>query len=359
MDAAGTSSAASFLQTRAGTGLAGIPPCMYIHPELSAQYGPEPDRRSKIMDIDILLALQTFREGAGSVLSSFMEKMTFLGETNTVLVLIAVVYWCISRETGAYLLMGLSGNRLINGLVKVTACAYRPFIRDTRLVPGASASGYSFPSGHSTNAATMYGGILFDRKTLRWTRVLLGLLIALVAFSRLYLGVHTPQDVLTGAALGLVIMFGLQRLMQYLSEHPEKDVMIAGIGIVFAIAVALYAGFKSYPADYDAEGKLLVNGTKEANDTFKAVGTCLGFCIGWIMERRWVSFSTEIPGPQRLSRLTGGMLIFYLYTLVLMPLVNSWIPKPWGTILARFLQMFLIVFLYPYLMTRLEKRMHR
>ena len=49
------------------------------------------------MDIDILLALQEFRNGAGAFLSSFLSKMTWLGEVNTVIVIMALMYWCFSK----------------------------------------------------------------------------------------------------------------------------------------------------------------------------------------------------------------------------------------------------------------------
>ena len=57
------------------------------------------------MDIDILLILQEFRNGAGSFLADFLSKMTFLGELNTVLVIMAVIYWSVSKDLGNYLLM--------------------------------------------------------------------------------------------------------------------------------------------------------------------------------------------------------------------------------------------------------------
>ena len=114
------------------------------------------------MDISILLALQDFRNGAGAVFAGFLSKMTWLGELNTVIVIMALIYWCFSKEAGTYLLLGWSGNRLANGLLKVTACAYRPWIRDARVVPYGdsitTATGYSFPSGHTMNAATIFGG---------------------------------------------------------------------------------------------------------------------------------------------------------------------------------------------------------
>ena len=74
----------------------------------------------------------------------------------------AIIYWAVSKDFGAYLMMGWSGNRLVNGALKVTACAYRPWIRDARIVPYGNAittaTGYSFPSGHTMNAASIFGG---------------------------------------------------------------------------------------------------------------------------------------------------------------------------------------------------------
>ena len=110
------------------------------------------------MDINILLGLQEFRNGAGAFLADFLLKMTYFGELNTVLVIMAVIYWCVSKDVGTYLLMGWSGNRILNGALKVTVCAYRPWIRDARILPYGdsinTATGYSFPSGHTMNAST-------------------------------------------------------------------------------------------------------------------------------------------------------------------------------------------------------------
>ena len=74
------------------------------------------------MDISILLVLQDFRNGPGAFLAGFLSKMTWLGEINTVIVIMALIYWCVSKVFGTYILMGWSGNRLVNGMLKVTAC---------------------------------------------------------------------------------------------------------------------------------------------------------------------------------------------------------------------------------------------
>ena len=310
------------------------------------------------MDIDILLALQEFRNGSDSYLTSFFSKMSYLGELNTVLIIMAVIYWCFSKELGTCLLMGWSGNRLLNGAAKITACTYRPWIRDARIVPygnyTSTATGYSFPSGHAMNAATIYGSGVRKKNFPVALRVILGLMVVLVAFSRMYLGVHTPQDVLAGTAAGLLVMFLTGKLMRWVEAHPTKDVLIAGIGIALAAVVAAYAIMKSYPEDYDAKGKLLVNGTKMAKDTFRDVGRSAAFLLGWVLERRFVRFSTDIPAMKRTVRLAEGLLSYYAVSLILVPLVKDWFPGTDGIMISAFFQMFYITFLFPWCLKRFE-----
>ena len=259
-----------------------------------------------------------------------------------------------------YLLMGWSGNRLANGMLKVTACAYRPWIRDARIVPYGNsmttATGYSFPSGHTMNAASVYGGGAVRKDLPRALRITLGIIVALVAFSRNFLGVHTPQDILVGALVGILVMGLTVKLMNWVAAHPEKDILVAGIGIILAIAIAVYAAVKPYPAHYDAEGKLLVDGTKMANDTFKGIGWCAAFLVGWILERRFVGFSTDgITMAQRVTRVTTGLLSYYAVSLILVPLVKGWLPGAAGTIASCFVQFLYISFIFPLCIKRLEK----
>ena len=311
------------------------------------------------MDIDILLALQEFRNGSGAFLAGFLSKMTWLGELNTAIVIMALIYWCVSKEFGSYFLMGWSGNRLVNGMLKVTVCAYRPWIRDARIVPYGNsittATGYSFPSGHTMNAATVFGGGAVRKDIPGALRVVLGLLVLLVAFSRNYLGVHTPQDVLVGIAAGTSVMFLTMKLMQWINNHSEKDLLVVCIGVGLGILVAVYAAVKPYPVDTDAAGKVLVDGAKMANDTFKGVGWSVAFLTGWLLERRFVRFSTDITMMRRMMRLTFGLLSYYVVSLIFVPAVKDWISGAPGTFVSCYLQMFYVSFIFPWMLKHFEK----
>ncbi|MCR4806987.1 MAG: phosphatase PAP2 family protein [Lachnospiraceae bacterium] len=304
------------------------------------------------MDISILLALQEFRDGTGAFLADFLSKMTYFGEMNIVLIIMAIIYWCVNKEMGRYFLMGWCGNRILNGFLKVTACVYRPWIRDARIVPYGdsmtTATGYSFPSGHSMNAASLFGGGAIRKDLSRILRVFLGLILALVAFSRIYLGVHTPQDILVGTFTGLLVMWLTSKLIRWIDVHPDKDIQVMFIGIGIAVAVAIYAALKPYPEDYDAAGKLLVDGAKMARDTYKGVGWCIGFLTGWVLEKRYVGFSTDVPMMMRATRLVTGLFGYYVVNLILAFFLKKWIPGVAGTITTCFLQMFYVSFIFPW-----------
>lgn len=313
------------------------------------------------MDISILLALQDFRNGIGAVLADFIAKMTFLSEINSALIIMAVVYWCVSKEFGAYLLMGWSGNRLVNGFLKVTACAYRPWIRDARIVPFGNsittATGYSFPSGHTTNAASVFGGSALRKELSPLVRWVLRLTVALVALSRCFLGVHTPQDVLVGGISGLLVMWLTLKLMRWVEADPKRDLIVVGVGLALTVALAIYAGLKPYPTDYDEAGKVLVEGAKMANDTFKGASYCAGFLVGWILERRYVGFSTDVPIPTRVARLVLGLMTYYAVDLILAQLLKGWIPGPAGTVVSSFIKLFYLTFIFPCCFRRMERKL--
>ena len=312
------------------------------------------------MDIEILLFLQEFRSGPGKILADFLLKMTFLSEVSSVLVILAVVYWCVDKNFGTYLLMGWSGNRLVNGFLKVTACVYRPWIRDARILPYGdsmkTATGYSFPSGHTMNAASVYGGPALRKELPKALRITLASMVVLVAFSRNYLGVHTPQDVLVGAVAGLSVMWAAGKMMRYLEKEPGKEVLLLVLGLCLAAAIAVYAYVKPYPIDYNEAGELIVDGAEMANDTFKGIGWCSAFLIGWFLEKCYVGFTTKLSMEQRISRMVCGLLGYYAGSLILVPLIKTMITGPAGTVISCFLQMFYISFLFPLMMKRLESR---
>ena len=302
--------------------------------------------------MDFLFVLQSFRESAGGIFTAFFQKMTLFGELNTTLVLLAIIYWCIDKKTGKFLMTGWCWNRLLNGFLKITACVYRPWILDSRIVPDqtalATATGYSFPSGHCVNSGSVFGGIALKKDTKTSLRVLCLISLLLVAFSRLYLCVHTPADVIVGAVCALLIMWFCRIVLQKTESKQNADIVIAAISIVISIAIAFYAQFKSYPVDYDKEGKILVEGIKMASDCFKGVGWSLGYFVGAVLEKRYVNFSSDGTVQQRAIRLVGGLLGFYFVNLILCSIIKLFITGTLATIVTNFFVMLYITLIFPY-----------
>ena len=71
------------------------------------------------------------------------------------------------------------------------------------------------------NAATLFGGVAVRKDMPGVLRAVTFLVVLLVAFSRIYLGVHSPQDIIIGAAAGLLVMWLTYKLIQWLEAHPE------------------------------------------------------------------------------------------------------------------------------------------
>ena len=137
-------------------------------------------------------------EGLGGWLTAPMRIITFLGDEQFYLVAIPLVYWCIHKELGTDLAVLLILSSSVNCLLKSFVKHNRPFWEDARLQLD-SASSFSTPSGHAQGSAALFGYLAWftanRRRGVLWI-VILGLLILLVALSRVYLGVHFPGDVL-------------------------------------------------------------------------------------------------------------------------------------------------------------------
>ncbi len=163
------------------------------------------------MDLRFLLALQEFRNGAGACLSEFFSKMTYLGDLGVAIVIMAVIYWSVEKELGAFLFMGWGANRIVNG-------------------------------------------------------------------------------------------------------------------------------------------------AKMAKDTFKGVGWSAGVLTGWFLERRFVKFSTDVPLGRKLARAAAGLVGHFAVYLILGDLIKGWFPGTAGVILANFVELFFIVFLFPWFFSLAEKK---
>lgn len=177
------------------------------------------------MDLQYLLWLQGLRESLSGALDGFFLLVSQLGKAELPMAVTLIVYWCFSRELGQRLLFCLNGSDLFNNVLKLSCAFTARGCREAAIHPVekalSTATGYSFPSGHSSKAGAFFGSLGIAGKKRRWVPWVCGVVILLVMFSRNYLGVHTPQDVLTGAAVGLLSAFLLPCLLRWARERPK------------------------------------------------------------------------------------------------------------------------------------------
>ena len=170
-------------------------------------------------------------------LDAVMQAFTCFGEELAFLLLALTIFWCVSKEEGYYLLfVGFFGT-VLNQFLKLLCRIPRPWVRDPSftIVESArsGAGGYSFPSGHTQNAVGTLGGIARWHKN-RALRIVCIVLAALTAFSRMYLGVHTPLDVSVAAVTAVVLIFVIYPIVRSAAEDPKKMAVLLGVMTVVA-----------------------------------------------------------------------------------------------------------------------------
>ena len=253
----------------------------------------------------LLYALQNIRT---PLLDQLVAVLTKLGEENVFLVLGLFLLWCVDKKWGfRFLLAGLAGNTL-NQLLKAIFLIPRPWVIDPefQIVEAAreAATGYSFPSGHTQTAATVYG--MFAAWLNRtWTTVVCVALVLLVGFSRMYLGVHTPYDVGVSLVTGCLTVVCAVRLFRNAEGDEKKEARIYVGAIVFALVLLAYVLFApkraANIAEFDAHG---------VKNAWTLVGTTAGVFVAWLIDRKWVHYDTKaVWWAQALKLLLGVALV--------------------------------------------------
>ncbi len=305
------------------------------------------------MDIQYLLFLQNIREAMGGVLDSFFLQISDLSYGIFIWMLACVLFWSVDKKSGRFLFLNIGFSRFFMQLLKLTFCVYRPWIRCEQIEPVETASGYSFPSGHSITATANYGTVMERNRKHKPLCIFLGFMIFLTIFSRNYIGVHTPQDVLVGTLLGAAVVVGGAKIWEWIETHPEKDWLIPCAGVALAVLFLLYISVKSYPLDY-VDGTLLVDPEKMKVDGFKDAGRLLGVTLGWFLERRFVRFSMDVPALQKVTRAGVGALLLIFIEKCVTPAVTGAFSSSWTNCLMTFLELLFLTAVYPFCFSRLE-----
>ena len=219
-------------------------------------------------------------------LTTIMKMFTFLGDEEFFLLFLPLAYWLWRKNVMGRLGMVLLFTFVLNALIKGIFQVPRPELID-HLV---KADDWSFPSGHSQSALVLWGWLAYELKDKR-AYLIAGILMTGVGFSRVYLGVHYPSDVLGGYAIGLATLFIYAWLLKL--EHAAW-IYLGPTRQSFIVFILLMGVFMLVPELSDV--------------AIKGGAAFIGFLTGYLHERKYLCSSLK-PGMNLvLSKLILGFV---------------------------------------------------
>ena len=253
----------------------------------------------------------TFLKMLESIRTPFWDQVaaavTLLGEETFFMLVGLALVWCFDKRWGFRLLfVGLAGT-VLNQLLKAVFLIPRPWVIDPEFTiveaARAGATGYSFPSGHTQSAACVLGMLaLWVRDRVFTVLCVLGVLA--VAFSRMYLGVHTPLDVgvsLVTGALTVAAMTALFDRMEGTARGRRRlGAAMLGFTVLLLLFVLLWPAREGNVAEFDAHG---------VESAWTLFGTMGGLLVAWWADRRFLNFDTRAVWWAQLAKLAAGLAL--------------------------------------------------
>lgn len=277
-----------------------------------------------------------------SVLDAFFSVITLCGDETVFMAVGMIVFWCVNKYQGYYLLCTGFAGTVLNQFLKILCRVPRPWVKDPNftIVESAreAATGYSFPSGHTQSSVGLFGGVARWNRNL-WVRVTMIALCVLVPLSRMYLGVHTPMDVLVSVGIALALIFGVYPLFRKAEHSPKLMYGILAAMTILVTAYLCYVSFWNFPESvYAAENIHNLESAKK--NGFTLFGCMIGLLLVYTVDLKWVHFETKAVWWAQILKTVGGLAAVLLTKeLLRVPLDTLF----GGSLWARCVRYFLIV----------------
>lgn len=258
------------------------------------------------LQMEILKFIQSLRL---PFLDAFFSLATRLGEEIAFMAVGMIVFWCIDKFSGYYVLCGGFFGTLFNQFLKITFRIPRPWVLDPKfqIVESAreAASGYSFPSGHTQTSVGLFGSLSkLAKKPL--FKILFIIPCVLVPFSRMYLGVHTPLDVLVSLIAALTIVFGFYPLFKKAESSPKTMYIILGVLSALTAAYLAYVCFYPFPREVFLPENI-ENLNSAQKNAFTLLGCLLGLITVYFADSKFIKFETKAVWWAQIIKVIVGL----------------------------------------------------
>ena len=252
--------------------------------------------------MEFLYLLESIRN---PVLDFIFGTVTHIGEETVFLVLAIFFFWCVSKREGYYILtVGLVGT-VINQVLKLVFAIPRPWVKDPNFTVVDSAvkeaTGYSFPSGHTQNVTGTFGSIGRYSKSTP-VRIFTVVVIVLVAFSRMYLGVHTPLDVGVSLLIAAALVLGLHPLFKSEESFRRAFPYIVIGSVVLSLGLLVYVLCVSGDTTLDPHN--YESGLKNA---CTLTGCTVGLILVYFIDTKITDFKTDARWYAQIIKLAVGL----------------------------------------------------
>ena len=258
--------------------------------------------------MQLLYILEQLRTPA---VTKALSALTYFGGVYGFMVLSIIVFWCIDKRCGYFMLsLGFLGT-VINQFLKILFRIPRPWVLDPSFEPVesavADAGGFSFPSGHTQNVFATFGGVFAWTKKV-WLKIVCAVLIVLVAFSRMYLGVHTPLDVGVSVVIGVVLLLVLYPVFRDLEAHPNRFYGFLAVLAVLLAAFLLYSYLWPFP-DWMYAEEHVVNLIEARHNASILTGALAALTIAYTLDLRHTRFDTKAVWWAQILKVVIGLVV--------------------------------------------------
>jgi len=276
-----------------------------------------------VLVMGLILIVLGFNEAfysSSSTIRSIFKAITYLGEPIVFIVMVAVFYIIYDKRFAKNLALSLLFTTYLNELFKNIFMDSRPSatnIDPDKITPenpdGLIETSYGFPSGHTQTAVGTWGYIGYNFRKRLYIVIILGIIIFLVAISRMIIGVHDLQDVIGGFSIGLIVLLAFMYLEPYgTKQFNTLNLPIKLIVIVVASLVLFLLGIFLFPTS----GTDLLPAPVAFSDTggFSQVGgILLGFGIAYVLENEYVKYEpSKLDLKWKIINLVIGLVILFV-----------------------------------------------